>query len=137
LLRIRVPRQSLDPRFGCAKPFPEKRPDNGGDVLGLHGRRHHIPRSLVKSRQVRNFKDTKGLRCRYTFGLRAITVRRRAAMLTAFAAPVSSSCRFFYRSRRPAVQFSMTHCVSESLADPFWILRCCLGDSIFSTARLP
>ena len=55
------------------KPFLERRQDNDGDVLALPERRRRIWRLLAKPKQARNFKDLKGLKCRYTFRIRAIS----------------------------------------------------------------
>ena len=53
------------------KTFLERRHEINDDVLSLLWRRCRIWRLLAKSKQGRNFKDFKGLKCRYTFGIRA------------------------------------------------------------------
>ena len=55
----------------CPKHSSERKHDNDGDVSALPERRRRIWRPLAKPKEARNFKDLKGLKCRYTFGIRA------------------------------------------------------------------
>ena len=54
------------------KPSSERKHDNDDDVSALPEAKRRIWRSLAKPKQARNFKDLKGLKCRYTFGIRAL-----------------------------------------------------------------
>src|ERR1017187_7950012 len=69
-VRIRVLPRSFAPPFERPKPFPDRRHDS--DVLALPKRRCRIWRTPAKPKQARNFKDLKGLKCRYTFGIPAL-----------------------------------------------------------------
>src|ERR1019366_6390087 len=50
----------------CQKPSSERKHDNDDDVSALPEAKRRIWRSLAKPKQARNFKDLKGLKCRYT-----------------------------------------------------------------------
>ena len=65
------PAPELPRAVECPKPFSERKHDNDDDVSALPERRRRIWRSLAKPKEARNFKDLKGLKCRYTFGIRA------------------------------------------------------------------
>ena len=66
------PAPELPRAVGCPKPSSERKHDNDDDVSALSERRRRIWRSLAKPKEARNFKDLKGLKCRYTFGIGAI-----------------------------------------------------------------
>src|ERR1019366_6683638 len=65
------PAPELQPAFECPKPFSERRRDSDNDVLFCPGPRCRSWRSAAKPKQACNFKDLKGLKCWYTFGIRA------------------------------------------------------------------
>ena len=60
--------------FECPKPFLEGRQDNDNDddILAPSRTQTPHPAVLAKPKQARNFKDLKGLKCRYTLGTRAL-----------------------------------------------------------------
>jgi hypothetical protein len=66
------PAPELPRAVECPKPFSERKHDNDDDVSALPERRRRIWRSLAKPKEARNFKDLKGLKCRYTFGIRSL-----------------------------------------------------------------
>ena len=53
--RIGIPRQSSHPAVERPEPFSEGRQDD------------RVREMLTKTKQARNFKDLKGLKCNYTF----------------------------------------------------------------------
>src|ERR1035441_1835657 len=59
--------------FECPKPFLEGRQDNDNDddILAPSRTQTPHPAVLAKPKQARNFKNLKGLKCRYTLGTRA------------------------------------------------------------------
>ena len=65
------PAPELPRALECPKPSSERKHDNDDDVSARPERRRRIWRSLAKPKEARNFKDLKGLKCRYTFGIRA------------------------------------------------------------------
>ena len=66
------PAPELPRAVKCPKPSSERKHDNDGDVSALPERRRRIWRPLAKPKEARNFKDLKGLKSRYTFGIRAL-----------------------------------------------------------------
>ena len=66
------PAPGLPRAVECRKPSSERKHDNDDDVSALPEAKRRIWRSLPKPKQARNFKDLKGLKCRYTFGIRAL-----------------------------------------------------------------
>jgi hypothetical protein len=66
------PAPGLPRAVECRKPSSERKHDNDDDVSTLPEAKRRIWRSLAKPKQARNFKDLKGLKCRYTFGIRAL-----------------------------------------------------------------
>jgi hypothetical protein len=69
------PAPELPRAVECPKPSSARKHDNDDDVSALPERRRRIWRSLAKPKEARNFKDLKGLKCRYTFRIRADFVK--------------------------------------------------------------
>jgi len=71
LVRIRVPRQNFPARLSVQNP-PQKGSTTTTATFRLsQSAARRIWRPLAKPKEACNFKDLKGLKCRYTFGIRA------------------------------------------------------------------
>ncbi len=77
LVRIRVLRRGLPRAVECPKPSSERQHDNDDDVSATPERRRRIWRSPAEPKEACNLKDLKVLKCRYTFGIRALNSLRK------------------------------------------------------------